>query len=263
VARATVWAFRRAVREHSDPFSFRLLFAMLEGQSPSLLELPDRPAAYDDVGRAVRWGEVLPQLQAVAADRRWDVVGGAGWSAGSFEAHVKQRARAKERARRRALREAKRAGADRVRSAVSPPAPEADAARGRRLAVTPAARRAESYRGDDRRTGEADLETIDAAPDLDRRLRPGVLERRIRRGRPVAVPFPDRHLTRSRYEQVFLRLVAGTPLVREGKTYRPRRMRGWYDVVVIGADGEERELSIDALLSPDVAWMEGGGPGEG
>ena len=33
-------------------------------RAPSLLDLPDRPAAYDDVGRAVRWGTVLPELQA-------------------------------------------------------------------------------------------------------------------------------------------------------------------------------------------------------
>ena len=121
IARETAWFFRRSLRQHSDPFSFRLLFSILEGQAPSLLELPDRPAAYDDVGRSIRWGEVLPQLQGGATDGHWDIVGGAGWSEGSFEAHVKERAHARERFHRRAAREAQRAGADRLRTAASPP----------------------------------------------------------------------------------------------------------------------------------------------
>lgn len=260
IARETAWFFRRSLRQHSDPFSFRLLFAILEGQSPSLLELPDRPGAYDDVGRQVRWGEVLPQLVGGAKGGQWDVVGGAGWSPGSFEAHVALRARARDRARRRAVREAQRAGAERLRTAAAPPALAGD--RGRRLAVAAPARRAptEAYRGEDRREDQPDLNGIDAAPEVDRRVRPGVLERRIRGRRPVAVPFPDRYLTRSRYEQVFLRLVAGTPIILGGRTYRPTKMRGWYHAVFVGtADGQERELSIDELLAPDVRWLE---PGE-
>ncbi len=51
MARETAWFFRKSIRKFSDPFSFRLLFAILEGRAPSLLELDDRPAAYDDVGR--------------------------------------------------------------------------------------------------------------------------------------------------------------------------------------------------------------------
>jgi hypothetical protein len=253
IARETAWFFRRSLRQHSDPFSFRLLFSILEGQAPSLLELPDRPAAYDDVGRSIRWGEVLPQLQAAASQRHWEVVGSAGWTEGSFEAHVQSRARARERFRRRAAREAQRAGADRLRAAATPP--PATGETGRRLALaSPARRAAESYRGDDRRTDVPDLEVIAAAPDVDRRVRPGVLERRIRGGRPVTVPFPDRYLTRSRYEQVFLRLVAGTPIVIGGETYRPVKMRGWYHAVFAGPGGEERELSIDDLLAPEVEW---------
>ena len=253
IARETAWFFRRTLRQHSDPFSFRLLFSILEGQAPSLLELPDRPAAYDDVGRAIRWGQVLPQLQAEPSQRHWEVVGAAAWSEGSFEAHVRARARARERARRRAAREAQRAGADRLRAVVSPPAVTAQ---GRRLAVSaPPRRAAEGYRGDDRRAFVPDLEVIAAAPDVDRRVRPALLERRIRGGRPVAVPFPDRYLTRSRYEQVFLRLVAGTPMVVGGQTYRPVKMRGWYHAVFAGPGGEERELSIDDLLAPEVEWL--------
>jgi hypothetical protein len=55
--------FRDSIRIHSDPFSYRLLFSMLRGETPSLLDLPDRPAEYDDAGRSTRWGSVLPELE--------------------------------------------------------------------------------------------------------------------------------------------------------------------------------------------------------
>ena len=55
--------FRDSIRIHSDSFSYRVLFSMLRGETPSLLDLDDRPAAYDDVGRSTRWGSVLPELE--------------------------------------------------------------------------------------------------------------------------------------------------------------------------------------------------------
>ena len=55
--------FRDSIRTHGDPFSHRVLFSLLRGKTPSLLELGERPAAYDDVGRSTRWGEVLPELE--------------------------------------------------------------------------------------------------------------------------------------------------------------------------------------------------------
>ena len=54
--------FFDSIRRSSDPFSFRILFAVLRGELPSLLDLGARPAAYDDVGREVRWGTSLPEL---------------------------------------------------------------------------------------------------------------------------------------------------------------------------------------------------------
>ena len=57
------WFFRKSIRRFSDPFSFRLLFAVLDGRAPSLLELVDRPAAYEDVGRLCRWGMVIHELK--------------------------------------------------------------------------------------------------------------------------------------------------------------------------------------------------------
>ena len=55
--------FRDSIRRHSDPFSIRVLFGVLQGEIPALLDLSDRPAAYDDVGRTIRWGETLPELR--------------------------------------------------------------------------------------------------------------------------------------------------------------------------------------------------------
>ncbi|HEV2721326.1 MAG TPA: hypothetical protein VG323_14990, partial [Thermoanaerobaculia bacterium] len=52
VALATATVFRDAIRAVADPCSERLLFAVFRGEAPSLLDLDDRPAAYDDVGRA-------------------------------------------------------------------------------------------------------------------------------------------------------------------------------------------------------------------
>ena len=54
--------FRDSIRTWSDAFSYRLLFSILEGKTPSLLDLADRPPAYDDVGREIRWGATLPEL---------------------------------------------------------------------------------------------------------------------------------------------------------------------------------------------------------
>lgn len=55
-------AFAGSIRLHSDPFSQRILFGLLNGDVPSLLDLAERPHAYDDVGREVHWGVTLPEL---------------------------------------------------------------------------------------------------------------------------------------------------------------------------------------------------------
>jgi len=67
IALATALSFRDSIRRYADPFSFRLLFSILRGETLALLDLDDRPAAYDDVGRAIRWGAVLPELENFAA----------------------------------------------------------------------------------------------------------------------------------------------------------------------------------------------------
>lgn len=47
--------FRRAIARVSDPFSLRLIGAVLSGRAPSYLDLDERPIEYDDVGRPSRW----------------------------------------------------------------------------------------------------------------------------------------------------------------------------------------------------------------
>lgn len=72
IASETVMVFRDAIRRVSDPFSYRLLLSVMRGETPSLLDLDGRPEAYDDVGRATRWGSVLPELENFAALMRDD-----------------------------------------------------------------------------------------------------------------------------------------------------------------------------------------------
>ncbi len=55
IAAYTVRHFQRSIRRISDPFTFRLIAAVMEGRSPSLLDLDDRPPEYEDVGRLCAW----------------------------------------------------------------------------------------------------------------------------------------------------------------------------------------------------------------
>ncbi|HEY8712933.1 MAG TPA: hypothetical protein VIM68_08670, partial [Thermoanaerobaculia bacterium] len=76
-----------------------------------------------------------------------------------------------------------------------------------------------------------------------------------RRGNEYAVPFPDRRLTRSAYEQVFLKLVSGGRLKMGRNTYTPIGMKGWYHAIFRrDSDGAERLLTIDQLLKKMNDW---------
>jgi hypothetical protein len=70
IALEIVERFADSIRTHSDRFSYEVLFSVLRGDMPSLLDLDDRPTAYDDVGRSTRWGAVLPELENFHAGRR-------------------------------------------------------------------------------------------------------------------------------------------------------------------------------------------------
>lgn len=48
--------FRWPIARVSDPLTLRVIGAVLSGRAPSLLDLPERPPGYDDVGRLCGWG---------------------------------------------------------------------------------------------------------------------------------------------------------------------------------------------------------------
>ncbi|MEX2272646.1 MAG: hypothetical protein WD690_14330 [Vicinamibacterales bacterium] len=89
LARRVFVAFRKSIAAISDPFSFRLIRAVLSGHAPSLLDLPARPAAYEDVGRLCAWEDLFPAtlvaqsryervlMRALAGDRL--SIGGASY----------------------------------------------------------------------------------------------------------------------------------------------------------------------------------------
>jgi hypothetical protein len=55
VGRRVFERFQRSIARVADPFSLRLIASILGRGGPSLLTLPDRPAAYEDVGRGSVW----------------------------------------------------------------------------------------------------------------------------------------------------------------------------------------------------------------
>jgi len=63
-------------------------------------------------------------------------------------------------------------------------------------------------------------------------------------------------LTRSAYEQVFLKLVSGGRLKVGKDLYTPVGMKGWYHAIFRRqSDGRERLLSIDQLLKKMNDWV--------
>jgi hypothetical protein len=52
--------FWSSISALGDPLSLQLIAAVMRGRAPSLLELDDRPDAYDDVGRLCRWNDLFP-----------------------------------------------------------------------------------------------------------------------------------------------------------------------------------------------------------
>jgi hypothetical protein len=60
MAGRTTREFWPSISALGDPLSLQLIAAVMRGRAPSLLELPDRPDAYDDVGRLCRWDDLFP-----------------------------------------------------------------------------------------------------------------------------------------------------------------------------------------------------------
>jgi hypothetical protein len=102
IATRVIARFWRSVRSLSDPFTARLIRAVLRGDATSLLDLEDRPREYEDVGRACRWSELYPAaalsrsryervlMRAISGEklhmhRRWYTpLGMQGWSQVTF-----------------------------------------------------------------------------------------------------------------------------------------------------------------------------------
>jgi hypothetical protein len=60
MAGRTTRQFWPSISALGDPLSLRLIAAVMRGRAPSLLELDDRPASYDDVGRLCAWNDLFP-----------------------------------------------------------------------------------------------------------------------------------------------------------------------------------------------------------
>jgi len=251
MATRTAWYFRHSIRKYSDPFSMRLLFAILSGRAPSLLELADRPSAYDDVGHLCRWGSVIHELKNYEAEQslmqpRLEI-----WESRSIDEHVAERSNA----RRVYLTERETTKFTDPKIDIPPPSvarPAASLGRPRVLS---------------RRRGDRHGKLLPPRPSeyLDRRgtsLLQGdrsSRERRRasdRRKKSYNTPFPDRRLTRSAYERVFLRLVSGGKLRMDDGLYSPIGMKGWYHAIFRReSDGAELLLTIDQLLQKMSDWQ--------
>lgn len=221
IARETAWFFRKSIRRYSDPFSFRLLFAILEGRAPSMLELDDRPKAYEDVGRLCRWGMVIEELRNFRPVTE-------------LSQAVQQYAVEREQARVAHMSQA------------APPAPDLKTAKRRRRPPRAAQR---PFALPKRTPQYFERRAISLLPSRERRR---VADRRRN---SYAIPFPDRRLTRSAYEQVFLKLVSGSRLKLGTDMYRPVGMKGWYHAIFRReSDGAEKLLTIDQLLRKMNDW---------
>lgn len=57
----TVARFLPALQRVAEPFTLRLLRLVFRGHAPTLLDLPERPPAYEDVGRLCFWDDLFPE----------------------------------------------------------------------------------------------------------------------------------------------------------------------------------------------------------
>jgi hypothetical protein len=221
IGRDVAWFFRHSIRRYSDPFSFRLLFAVLEGRATSMLELDDRPKAYEDVGRLCQWGMVIDELRNF--DEHHGQTAAIDYVAERDRARIEYLAEAPKRDLKGPLREPVALAVPSLRRAAAPRVPPVYL---------------------DRR----DMSLLEK-PKRERRRSAD------RRRKQFTVPFPDRRLTRSAYEQVFLKLVSGGRL-RVGKDlYTPVGMKGWYHAIFRrDSDGSERLITIDQLLRKMNDW---------
>ena len=250
IARQVTWFFRHSIRKYADPFSTRLLFAVLTGRAPSMLELVDRPSAYEDVGNLCRWGMVIHELKSYEAEMNLLRPKRQAWERQSIDEYVMEREKA------RALLASELQSVSGSKNPKAAPLPLLPRQPSRRVA-----------RSLSRRRNDTPGRLIPPRPTqyVDRRgtalLPPATVPRDRRRSsdrrrRQYAIPFPDRRLSRSAYEQVFLKLVSGGKLRFGNDFYKPIGMKGWYHAIFRReSDGAERLLTIDQLLRKMGDWM--------
>ncbi|HYI08346.1 MAG TPA: hypothetical protein VEK57_04690 [Thermoanaerobaculia bacterium] len=272
IAKETAWFFRRSIRRYSDPFSFRLLFAVLDGRAPSLLEMVDRPSAYEDVGRLCRWGMVIHELKNYEAEMGL-MAPWREWNTQSIDQFVLARQHAREKHHvEMANVSAEPAARTRSIRAQSLKTPEAVLLDDLRPSPIEPLRRPSPRQKSllSRRRSDRPGKLVPKRPTqyLDRRSLTlmgngngnggAIRERRRnndRRKRGYSIPFPDRRLTRSAYEQVFLKLVSGGRLKMGTDIYTPVGMKGWYHAIFRReSDGAEKLLTIDQLLKKMNDW---------
>ncbi|MDP9360080.1 MAG: hypothetical protein M3P29_01375 [Acidobacteriota bacterium] len=265
MAARVAWYFRHSIRKYSDPFSMRLLFAILSGRAPSLLELVDRPTAYEDVGHLCRWGSVIHELKNYEAALGLMHSKRQTWERQSIDEYVVDRAKA----RHIHLTEMETVNAPQAKMTLLPPPPPQRRARvngntarrssnGRSRGRAALSRRRNDTPGrliPPRPTDSLEPRGTsllpDAVPNRERRRRSN-----DRRSNSYNIPFPDRRLTRSAYEQVFLKLVSGGKLRMGNALYSPIGMKGWYHAIFRrDSDGAERLLTIDQLLQKMGDWQ--------
>jgi hypothetical protein len=266
----TAWYFRRSIRKYGDPFSTRLLFGVLRGKEPSMLDLAQRPVAYDHVGVLCRWGMVLTDLilgmppklprEEVPADESLD----------SFVAQrtldVRERFEAPKKPVRRSPPQPVAGDSDET-SRVDEKLGDEDDAESREekkklppepvkvvrsRAVASQEKRARNRAGaPERRTGERRLAE---QRKRSRRSRPSVgavASKAFRRK-----PYPDDGLTRSVYEQVFLLLSSGRKLRLGNQMWVPVGMESWYRARLRReSDGRERTITVDQLVTLLDEWQ--------
>jgi hypothetical protein len=110
IAGQTVRHFWRAIGRIADPFTWRLVRSVVRGNAPSLLDLEDRPDAYEHVGALCAWDALSSPAQLTRSryervvmramsgaplrmnGQRLRPVGMDGWSAIVFEREDRQRA---------------------------------------------------------------------------------------------------------------------------------------------------------------------------
>src|SRR5260370_33668830 len=204
MAKQVAWYFRRSIRRFSDPFSFRLLFAILDGRAPSMLELIDRPTAYDHVGHLCCWGMVLHELKNYDTEMSLMQPKRGAWDGESIDDYVLER----ERARAFVSKELDSVGSKDPKTAALMPSglrrPVRRRRPGRATALTRRRNDTPGRRMRPRSAGYLDRRgtSLLAMPVAKERRRRGE-----RRKNHFAFPYPDLRLTRSAYDKGSPKLV--------------------------------------------------------